>query len=70
VLANNAGMKITDLPTAELLRVIRATECSSDPDHYALRVLHAELSRRLGVPVPAIDTAIKGHEPGEVPHAD
>ena len=47
MLANNAGMKITDLPTAELLRLIQATERSSDPDQYALRVLRAELSRRL-----------------------
>ncbi len=47
MLANNAGMKITDVVTTELLRLIRATECSSDPDEYALRVLRAELSRRL-----------------------
>jgi len=47
VLANNAGMKITDVATAELLRLIRASESSADPDEYALRVLRAELSRRL-----------------------
>jgi hypothetical protein len=41
------SMKISDLPTAELLRLLRATEHSNDPDQYALRVLRAELSRRL-----------------------
>jgi hypothetical protein len=40
-------MKITQIPTAELLRLIQASERSSDPDEYALRVLRAELSRRL-----------------------
>jgi hypothetical protein len=40
-------MKITDLPTAELLRLIRASERASDPDEYALAVLRRELIRRL-----------------------
>lgn len=46
-MATIAAMKITDLPTAELTRLLRATEDSSDPDEYALRVLREELNRRL-----------------------
>jgi hypothetical protein len=40
-------MKITDLPTAELLRLIRISEWASDPDEYVLSVLRRELNRRL-----------------------
>lgn len=40
-------MKITELPTAEINRLLRATENSPDPDEYALRILRDELDRRL-----------------------
>jgi hypothetical protein len=40
-------MRISDLPTAELLRLLRVSEQASDPDEYALSVLRRELARRL-----------------------
>jgi hypothetical protein len=40
-------MRISDLPTAELLRLLRASERAADPDEYALSVLRRELARRL-----------------------
>jgi hypothetical protein len=40
-------MKISDLPSAELLRLLRVSERASDPDEYALSVLRQELTRRL-----------------------
>jgi hypothetical protein len=40
-------MKVSDLPTAKLLRLLRASERASDPDEYALSVLRRELNRRL-----------------------
>jgi len=40
-------MMITELPTADLLRLFRASERASDPDAYALAVLRQELERRL-----------------------
>ena len=40
-------MKISELPAAELLRLLRASERASDPDQYALSVLNRELARRL-----------------------
>lgn len=42
-------MKISNLPTADLLRLLRASERASDPDEYALSVLRRELERRLDV---------------------
>ena len=57
MLANNAGMKITDLPTAELLRLIQATERSSDPDQYAAYVCFG-LSYRVGLMRPFRPAAI------------
>jgi len=40
-------MKISDLSATELLRLLRVSEQSSDPDDYALSVLRRELDRRL-----------------------
>lgn len=40
-------MKITDIPAAELLEKLRATERAKDPDRYALSVLRSEMERRL-----------------------
>ena len=39
-------MLITNVPTAELRRLIRSSERSPDPDQYALAVLRRELERR------------------------
>jgi len=57
-------MKITELPTADLLRYLRATERSKDPDPYALSVLQRELERRLDATIPPGDK--RASEGGEV----
>jgi hypothetical protein len=40
-------MKITNLPTAELLRLLRLSERAKDPDIYALTALRREVERRM-----------------------
>lgn len=40
-------MKLSELPTRDLMRAIEATESSQDCDAYALAALRAELERRL-----------------------
>lgn len=40
-------MKLSDLPTAELLRLLRISERSSDPDEDVLAAFRRELARRL-----------------------
>jgi hypothetical protein len=47
--AENGRMKITELPTTDLLRLLRATEAARAPDPDALEVLQRELMRRLDV---------------------
>jgi len=42
-------MKITELSTPKLLKLLRVSEQSPRPDKHALSVLRAELSRRLGI---------------------
>ena len=42
-----ASMKLSELPTANLLRALRAMVASPDADPYARRVLLDEVNRRL-----------------------
>jgi len=44
--SENDDMKINEIPTSELRRLLRATEQIPDPDEYAISVLRKELSRR------------------------
>ena len=40
------GMKLQDIPTSELRRVLRATERDAGPDSMEARVLRQELAKR------------------------
>ena len=40
------GMKLNDIPTPKLRRILRATEQAAGPDSMEVRVLRRELVRR------------------------
>jgi len=58
-------MKITELPTADLLRYLRASERSTEPDPYALSVLRRELERRLATNIRVSDSRPPEREEGQ-----
>jgi len=41
------SMKINEMPTSKLMRLLRVSETSRQPDQYALCALRRELERRL-----------------------